>query len=340
MNNEFSLRDEILRIGSRWPYPILAFILGSLIGLGLSLLLPTQYRAETRIGVFYNFDVIFRNPDDFKNAEMESLNTIVLSESVVNQTLNLLQGLDPYWNRFSITDLTPRMRVYWRNTGTWRLVVKVGDPSHATQLAQTWKQVVIDTVNQAIQSGAAMANLNQQIKSAAEQQVATQMRLTELTQIKSALEAWRSTASIQDGNQSMDIYQGWYLGSLVARVVLFDTTGRELLRATPKPSASILEYLPWVDRAIIILDEQFASIQNQIPLLASMLAEYIAQWNEAYTKSLGLSSYLRVESIPDVQPKIAEPIQTYSVTALVGGIMGTLIWVLSWLALPFFREKK
>lgn len=271
---------------------------------------------------------------------MESLNTIVLSESVVNQTLNLLQGLDPYWNRFSITDLTPRMRVYWRNTGTWRLVVKVGDPSHATQLAQTWKQVVIDTVNQAIQSGAAMANLNQQIKSAAEQQVATQMRLTELTQIKSALEAWRSTASIQDGNQSMDIYQGWYLGSLVARVVLFDTTGRELLRATPKPSASILEYLPWVDRAIIILDEQFASIQNQIPLLASMLAEYIAQWNEAYTKSLGLSSYLRVKSIPDVQPKIAEPIQTYSVTALVGGIMGTLIWVLSWLALPFFREKK
>jgi hypothetical protein len=340
MNNEFSLRDEILRIGNRWPYPLLAFILGSLIGLGLSLLLPIQYRAESRIGVSYNADVIFRNPDDFKNAEMESLNTIVLSESVVNQTLSLLHELDPYWNRFSIADLTPRMRVYWRNTGTWRLVAKAGDPSHATQLVQTWKQVVIDTVNQAIQSGTAMANLNQQIKSVVEQQVATKMRLTELTQVKSALGAWRSAASTQDGNQSLDIYQSWYLRTLVARVVLFDAAGRELLGATPKPSASILEYLPWVDRAIIILDEQLASIQNQTPFLDSMLAEYTAQWNQTYAKSLGLSSYLGVESIPDLQSKIAQPIRTHPLTALVGGAMGILIWVLSWLALPFLREKK
>ena len=340
MNNEFSLRDEILHIGNRWPYSILAFILGSLIGLGFSLLLPIQYRAETRIGVSYNADAIFRNPDDFKNAEMESLNTIVMSGSVVTETMRLLRGLDPYWNRFSNLDLIPRMHVYWRNTGTWRLVVKAGDPSHATQFVQTWKQVVVDTVNQAIQAGTVMWNLNQQIKSVTEQQVATQMRLAELTQVRNALVTWRSTASQQDGNQILDIYPGWHLRSLVARVALLDATGLELLASTPQPGAPVLEYLPWVDRAIITLDEQLASIQNQTPILASMLAEYIGKWNEAYIKSLGLSSYLRVESIPDLQPKIAQPIRNHPVTALVGGILGTLIWVLCWLALPFIREKK
>ena len=92
MLTESTLRDEILHRAHFWPLPFLVFLAGCLLGWGAALLWPSPYRAETTLHVSYNADSIFRNPDDYKNWQMEELNTLVLAKGTLQETLARLEG--------------------------------------------------------------------------------------------------------------------------------------------------------------------------------------------------------------------------------------------------------
>jgi len=337
--NQFDLRQEILRTSHQWPIALFVIILGALTGLVISFLLPPSYRAETQLNVSYNGDAIFRNPDDYKNWEMEQLELLAVSENVLNETLNQLQAEDPFWQDFTSRDLAKMVKVYWRNVGTWRLVAKTSHPKRSVQLAETWGQVILDTVQKALVYGEELTRLNFQIQTTAQAQVATQMRQVELEQIENAIESWKKVNNLTDTEQSVDATQHWYLYSLAARTVQLNPAGSELLNSIPGTGVPASEYLPWLDQLLVVVSNQLTVSEEQLTMLAENWQSYSDQWNQTYLSSGGLSAYIMVEPIQD-DPITAQRLRTYPVYMLVGGILGLLGWLIAWLAIPYWRGKK
>ena len=63
MSNNWNLRADILEITHRWTLPFFAFLIVSLLGIGVSFLLPSPYRAESDLYVAYIADAIYRNQE-------------------------------------------------------------------------------------------------------------------------------------------------------------------------------------------------------------------------------------------------------------------------------------
>lgn len=328
----------VLSTLQKWPWVILSFLVGALVALVISLIVPTSYRAEARINVMYNADAIFRNPDDYKNWEMEQLDVVVYSTPVLEKTLARLQVIDPYWREYKPTDLPPHLHAYWRNAGVWRLVAKASTPQHASQLAQTWNQSVLETVQQALVYGDQMNQTARQIQVTNNALLTAEERLIELSQLKASLQDWYETAAGQDQTTPVVYPQDWKLYAQVARIAPFDRAGEELLDAAPPPNSQVSQYLPWVERAILLSEGQIIAVQNQQNSLRGKLAELNYRWNELYTASLGLSSYLRVEALSSDQ-LVAQPTRSQPLAALVGGVLGVLLWVSYWFVRIFLREQ-
>jgi hypothetical protein len=339
VENEWSLREQILRTAHQWPYPLMACILGALLALGISFLIPVRYVAESRLSVSYFSDAIFRNSDDYKNWEIGQLNTFIFTEPVLEATLDKLKNSEPYWERFSTQDLLPTLHVYWRNTGTWRLVAKADTPRHATQLVQAWKQAVLESLEPVLIAANKLTEISYQLNAIARSQVELTLRATELAQIKNRLSAWRSDALHQNLDQGIDRLQSWQLQILIAQITPSNPAGLKLLKTTPAMDAPGRDYIDWVEQALVLIDEQYAIVQAQIPILDSQHNEYFQQWQAAYQISDGLSAYIHIESIPDLN-SAAHAERSSSLAALVGGILGILSWVFYWLMRPFLRAAK
>jgi hypothetical protein len=338
-DNQFDLRQQIYHTSHQWPIALLIILLGALLGLVISYLLPSGYRAETHLAVSYNGDAIFRNPDDFKNWEMDQLELLAVSENVLNETLTTLQAKDSFWQEYTSHNLTKMVKVYWRNVGTWRLVVKTSRPKQAVQLAETWRQVILDTVQKALIYGEELTRLNFQIQTTAQAQVATQMRQVELKQIQNAIESWQKEQSSTNSNQSIGETQRWSFYSMAARAVQLNPAGAGLLNTIPGIKAPASEYQPWLEQLLVVVSNQQRVSEEQLTTLAKNWQSYSDQWNQTYLSSLGLSSYIMVKPIQE-EDITAQRIKNYPIYMLVGGILGLLGWLITWLAVPYLRGKK
>lgn len=338
MNQQIDLRQEILRRSHQWPIILLTFFAGALIGLAVAVLLPGNYRAETRLNVTYNADAIFRNPDDFKNWEMEQLNLIVFSEPVLQQTLSHLQETDPFWKNTTEKELLSDLRVYWRNVGTWRLVGYSRSFQHAEELVNAWQEVILDTLDQASQHASKLTELNYQLSTSHRQHSELSMRLVELEQIKQALQTWKKVpGQVDDLNVSESTR--WYLFSLAARLIQLNPAGQQVLVEMPEAGKPSSLYDPWIDKLIILIDNQVGSIDQQFLELEKTISKLTQSWNQTYLESLGLSSYIHVEAIDGLEID-AQPVKSIPLFVLSGGMIGLLVCVLVWLVLPFLQEVK
>jgi hypothetical protein len=332
----FDFRQRILILAHQWPYPLAAFFIGALLALGIALLIPPGYAAETRLGVSYHADAIFRNSDDFKNWEIGQLNTIILSAPVLDRTLQNLQAEDSFWGDFSAGDLYPELNVYWQNVGTWRLVATAGDAAHARQLVKAWKEAALGVVGEALSQSAELTNLNLEIQAITRAEIDNQLRLAELTQIQASLSDWQTAA---DQGQSPDELQRWRMQYLVAQITPSEGASLGLLQSFPAGGSAPEDYTTWLGKALAATSEQIAIVQSQAPLITQRKGEITQQWQAAYAASQGLSSYLQVETLPDYQDSVHAQ-RSNALMALVGGLLGFLAWAFYWLALPFWREKK
>ncbi len=334
-----ALRDEILQRSHFWPLPLVIFLAGCLIGWGMAALWPSPYRAETTLHVSYNGDTIFRNPDDFKNWQMEELNTLVLAKNTLQDTLSLLRGKDPYWGDVNARQLESMLSVYWRNTGKWRLVAQAPRPNLATELAAAWGEVVVEKIQSAVGHANALLELDKKIKAVTQAQVDANLRLVELTQVKLALQSWHETASGQNLAASPDNLERWRLQGLVARLAFYDPAGQALFEQTPSANAPLSDYLPWVDQALASVDDHLTAVQQQVAVLASQPADLAQRWNTEYQDSQGVTANLLVEPIPaeNDAPHQVRPTQT---AALVGGLLSLLAWSLVWLVRPLLKARK
>jgi hypothetical protein len=335
---EWDLRAEILDFSHRWPLTILAFLLGSLIGFGLSYLLPITYRSEAGLSVVYNADVYPANPDDFKNWYLEQLDVFILSDVVLDATLARLQEQGAGWETLTREDLRERLHAYWRSAGQWRLVAAAPDPEAADRLVMAWKDVILEQVTAATAQAANMLFLTSQHQEVTQAEAVAQMRSLELAYASEALQAWLAGQESNPAQTSLPDLERWRLLSLAARVANLDPTDQAMLASAPPAGSAAEAYMPWIGPVFISLENEAAVLHSQISALASQRQAIEENWAEASRASHGLSAYLLVTELPAAnQP--AQPVRQASGIALVGGIVGVLIWSVIWLGRSALKAK-
>jgi len=338
MLNEWNPRAEILTATHRWPVIMLFILAGSLVGIAIAYLLPSPYRAEASLLVAYNADVHLRNPDDYKNWQMEQLNLFILSAEVLQETLDRLKTQDQTWSEITIDDLSDKLHVYWRNAGEWRLVAESPDPELADELVNTWEQVILEQIAAASVHASAVLSLSTNLDNLSNQRLELQLRATQLQQIRQALQSWIQATETSSSNEPLDTLEREFLLSRVSSLAGWHPLGIALLDSTPPSDAGALQYIPWLEEALVLLEEDLASIEPQTNQITSEYDEMYAAWSEELKASRGLTAFLIVEPL-DQQPDSTLPTRPTRLLAFVGGLVGLLVWGLIWLARPIRQAK-
>lgn len=338
MLNEWNPRAEILTATHRWPVIMLFILVGSLVGVAIAYLLPSPYRAEASLLVAYNADVHLRNPDDYKNWQMEQLNLFILSDEVLQEILERLKTQDQAWSKATIEDLKDRLHVYWRNAGEWRLVAESPDPELADELVNTWEQVILEQIAAASVHASAVLSLSTNLDNLSNQRLELKLRATQLQQIRQALQSWIQATKSSSSNEPLDTLEREFLLSRVSSLAGWHPLGIALLDSAPPSDAGALQYIPWLEEALVLLEEELASIEPQTNQITSEYDEMYAAWSEELNASRGLTAFLIVEPL-DQQPDSTQPTRPTSLLAFVGGLVGLLVWGLIWLARPISQAK-
>jgi len=304
-------------------------LIGAILGWAGSFLLPTPYQAEAEIFVAFNGDVFARNPDDYKNWHIGELSAFIQSEAVLQQTLEDLQAQNPVWADYHVADLRPQLNNYWRNTGKWRLVARAETAEEAIQLVEAWERASLGHVIQAVEHANKLIAISPQLQTVSDLRAKFEARLIELDQVEIALQELQKKLRTGD-SQPLNVRERWRLQSLLARAVLNDSMGKDILENAPPADAISFEYLPWVEPALVYVDDQQLILKEQIAQLANQFEELSAEWSEEFSASHGLSAYLRVEQLSPTDTPV-KPIRPTSSMMLVGATIGFLAWVLIWI---------
>lgn len=330
---EWSLREELLAVSHRWPLPVLAFLIGSLIGYGFSFLLPTPYRSEVDLFVAYNGDAIYRNPDDHKNWHLNQLNDLAYSDSVLQETLDRLRMQDPYWQGVDLQSFKDNAEVLWRNTGRWRLMVQDGDPFRSQAAAHLWATVFLERYNAAVEASRQVLVLDHEIQSLSDAQSAVETHYEGLLAVWQRLDDWRAALAASDPAVSLDDLGRWEIWSQANEAQVVNPAWEPLMAEMPPAAAPAGAFLFWVERALRTLDAELQSDRRQIDGLEMRKAETMTVYESAFEASLGLSSTVEVERLAE-GPNPAWGVRPTGLTVLVGGILGFLAWGLIWLLRP------
>jgi len=339
MLTEWTLREEILSISHRWWLPVMAFLIGSLIGFGVAFLFPTPYRAETNLYVAYNADAIYRNPDDYKNWQLKQLNDLAISDDILQGALVRLSQADAYWQNLNMDQLRGMLDVAYRNTGRWRLVAETGSPQHSTQLVQAWTDVLLENYQSAMASASTLNVVDMQLQALSQSLGQAQVRQANLQGAQQAIQDWQARLESMPGDATLDDLQRWGLLAWASRSAGLDSAWNQLLDGIPPEDGPVSSYRPWVARLSQSIDAELALVQNQIADLQAEKADLQEQFEQASTASRGLSATLEVGRLSKGAPSV-EPVRPTGLTAVIGGMLGLLIWILLWLMRPLGLSRR
>ena len=335
---DWNLRTEILEITHRWPVIVLFILAGCLIGGLIAYLLPAPYQAERSILVTYNADIYPRNPDDYKNWQMEQLNVFILSDGVLQETLTRLQEQNPVWDSTGLVDLRSRLHVYWRNAGEWRLTADAPSEAQAQQLVQAWEQASLEKLMNAREASLTILDLSTRLDAISYQLVDNKMRSAALAQIGQALETWKAAHSGSQADLPLETPARWTLLAQVSRAVEWDPAGIALLEDTPTADAPASDYLPWVDQAGVITRQGQSLLDAQSAQLSTEYDQLYATWSAQQEASAGLTAFILVEPASLVGGSVQRT-RSPGLMAFIGGMLGLLVWGLVYLGQPFYRSK-
>ena len=335
---DWDLRREILQFSHYWPITVLAFLLGSLIGIGISYLVPVPYRAEAGLSVAFDLDISPRNPDDFKNWFLEQLDVFIYSDPVIETALTSLRAQDPSWETVTLDDLRSSLHAYWRSAGKWRLVAEAPEARQAATMVKAWEDAVLSSANTAIAHASQMQELTNQYNQIVELEAAARMHSQELNQARQAIQSWLAAQGQADTQAPLDTLQRWQLLAAAGRAIDLNPTEQTLLKDAPPSGSPASAYTEWAGQVLTSLDLSLATLQAQEADLISQREAISRSWNEALSNSGGLSAHLTIAALPGAdQP--AKPVYTPAAAAIIGGSVGVLVWVLFWLVRPLRKAR-
>ena len=345
MTDEWSLRDEIRAASLRWPGLVIFCLVGSLIGLAISFVWPSPHRAtkELYVGLEVNqaadsLNPRFSNIDDYKNWQMASLNSLIYMDPIIDETMNHLQGTDPYWSSVTRQQLANMLHAYWRNAGKWRLVAESDDPQRAAQAVAAWEEVVVERVHDAVAESQNTLVLDHQLQSIASVQVQAISQATRLIHVHDMLQIWQTSDSQSIANRPLEETERSLLWQQLAQAGL-GPSWDSLLSAFPSPSASSEQYRDWLADVITGLDQEIRTLEAQIEALEVEKEETSTRQSLASQQSLGLSANLKVDKITDAQPE-QSIVRPTGLLVLIGAVLGFILWVILQLAGISTRAKR
>lgn len=339
MVSDWSVRDEIIRVTHYWPIPVIAFLIGSLAGWGLSYILPPTYRAEVELFVAYDDVRECRNPDDCKNWQLEQTDALAKSQIILEPTLNRLRAIDPFWNDVSTEELSGMLDVLWRNTGRWRLVAESNDPERSKAAVEVWSQVYLEEYQAAQEHSLRIIDLNAQVRALNQTQVQLARKLMILNLVQNEVNKFRSSLAVMDPNELLDELHRWNLYNLAAQASGYNFAWLDLLDSIPGELAPLSDYLSWLDRLAISVDQEIELTNNQLEQLDIETKRTLDQIAIESENSHGLSRTIEVSRMLDVEPQVIESRRT-TTAAVLGGIIGLLVWGMVWIAFPIWRSMK
>ncbi len=339
MTFELSLRDEILDTTHRWPVVFLFCIAGILIGWGISVLWPTTFRASKEIYVGINpyratedlnasryANLVFENPDDYKNWQMANLNSLVKMDWMLQETLEILQKDDPYWLKVTQTELEEMLNVNWRNAGKWRLIAEGDNPLRATQAVSVWHNVVVTEIQSATRQAQNTFVYDTHLEVLASKQVELELEILELQKFQVRLKSLQG--QIQDSSsQSGDIIKskGWELEQLILNSSAEFPWLSQFLEI-PVDTAAASMYQEWLKQVNYGAELEKQNLGNQLNAVKEQYSQTAVQYQTASNNSFGLSSNLRVEKLHN-QPPDLYPLRPSGLLILIGGLIGFLLWI-------------
>ena len=339
MVSDWSVRDEIIRVTHYWPIPVIAFLIGSLVGWGLSYILPPAYQAEVELFVAYDDARECRNPDDCKNWQLEQTDALAKSQIVIEPTLSRLRAIDPFWEDVNPDQFAGMFDVLWRNTGKWRLVVRSNDPEKSKAAVEEWSQVFLDEYQAAQEHSLRLIDLNAQVRALNQIQVQLDRKIIILNMVISEISEIRCLLAALDPDEQLPELTRWNLYNLAAQASSPNPAWLELLDSFPDEIASQSDYIKWLDQLLVSVDQEIESSLIQLEQIDIEKKKALDQITIESEASHGLSQTIEVSRMVEVEPQVIESRRT-TTAAVLGGIIGLLVWGIVWIAVPIWRSIK
>ena len=329
MQSNWTLRDELIYLSQRWPWLVVAFLVGALLGWGAARILPTGYEARTEFYVGFTGDLFPRNPDDYKNWQMEELDTFLLTGPVLANAVDQLQRVGVS-TALTPADLADRLELRWRNAGKWTLAARAGSPEEARSIAEAWQAAALSGLTEAAGHAQNVLELERAVNQTASQLYATRARLQTLEQAAASLSDWETQLS-EAGDTPITALQAWNLTLVAGQALAGHPAAAELLADLPQAGAApqaILEVLPQISAA---LEQQRATLAARTESLQAQWDDLSAEWQAESAAARGITAYLTIEPLNEGQVQV-EAIDAGGTAALVGGLIGLLVLFLLRLA--------
>jgi hypothetical protein len=334
------LREWIHELTHRWDIIIGFILVGSIIGLGLSFIFPSYYRASRDIYVgLYGYRFAeeayagslagqqFRLMDDYKNWQMEQLDELVTSDNYLQATLNLLRENDPYWESIMTEDFRKMASTLWRNAGEWQLVLEDTKSTKASQAVIAWEKIVLLNVIEAVDNARRVVGLDIEMRQLTLNIQDLEIRRELLLFVGDRLGNLTEGLESSEGEANISSRELSNILSIVSQAADWGPGWNRILNQAPRFGCSNAEILAWIDDASTLIEEE----QRLIPEQISMLNEQFLSKNDQYKKfasnSYGLSSTLVVEGADQIDSKIEKVRQT-GVFIIVGAVFGLSGWVI------------
>jgi hypothetical protein len=255
---------------------------------------------------------------------MSQLESVIFLDVFIQETLNKLRKVDPYWEDINKKQLRNMLRAEWRTAGQWSLVAENKDPDLADQAISVWTEVVMKRVPNAIQDAHHTFLLDEEIQAVLEESTQSHLRQEELISVQQTLQEWTRVAQDLPKDQQLDFAERWHLLSLITGLAKFSPDWMSLLEEQPDSHASIDVYMDWISKIMTYIDTELSILQAQLDMLETRREELAEQYVAVSEKSYGLSPNLVINGLDQIPP---EPIRPTGLLTLIGGIIGILFWI-------------
>lgn len=338
MTRTWSLAEQIYRSFHGWPIMLAFCLAGGLIGWLAASLWPATYRATADIDValnpyrYYedtNFQALLRpkysNLDDYKSWQMSQLMAAIYRDEIIEETLRRLQSQDTAWQAVGSQELRSMLDTNWRTAGKWSLVAEHEHPELVEQAALTWREVVLDRMVPAIAASRQAIFTDEAVQALIQKQVDGEERLSRLQAAQAAIEQWQAELAGLPPDQPLDTTQRWPILALVTGLAEFSPDWTALLAAQPAEADSPGAYAAWLAQVSVALQSESSILRESLQELLSEQDRLKAQFDEQSKQSMALSPSIEIAALDQVSRATIRP---QSLLALVGGILGFLIWLL------------
>lgn len=337
MARTWQLSEELYKALHQWPKIVIFFLVGALIGWGSSFVFPPAYRTRAQIFVSLNpyrtySDTQFlalafpqySNIDDYKNWQMSQLSAALFTDEVIQETLQQLRQEDEYWLDIDPARMRNMLRAEWQTAGVWTLLADSPKAKRSNQAVRVWSRVAVSKVKEAIFSAEQLIFVDHTLQQIIKEQTDVSLLIQEYDSTRQLLQEWIDQAGGLPGDEPLDSLERWRILHLTTRLSQFSPGWSTILEAVPVENAARSEYIPWVTKVIVAIENELPVLTQRLDYLNGQEAVLTGSYQRLMEDSLGLSPNLVVRGLEKSLPEVLRP--TLLMT-LIGGMSGLLAWI-------------